>query len=136
MSRNDFKVDVSDVVKALNKLDKIPKKVFNRSAKAGAKLILPDAKKLAPKQTGALRKGLKLVKEKTNRKYKYKAIYDVMPDPKKNESNWVVIRPNSRVYYPNVAEKRTHFIRNASSKNAVQVTNAIVSELDKEIDKL
>ncbi len=61
----------------------LPKATLRKAVKGGADKVLQAARPAAPELTGALKGGLKLHKEKS--RIPGKVVYDVYPDPKKND---------------------------------------------------
>lgn len=57
-------VNKEEIVAAMTRLGKLPKVALNRSVKAGIQIAFSEIKSKVPARTGALKKGLKIVKEK------------------------------------------------------------------------
>ncbi len=124
-------------------LEKLPQKCVTQAAKAGAKIALAAAKAKAPKDTGALRKGIIIKGEKV--KVKCKKVYDVMMDPAMNDV-FVKESNGKRYYYPASQEfgfitrdgKKTqghHFLRDSLVDNKAVIESKVVEELSRQIDK-
>lgn len=62
---------------------KLPQESLTKETKKGAQMVLQKVKSQAPVDTGTLRAGLILHKERSRQKGK--VVYDVYPDPKKND---------------------------------------------------
>lgn len=61
----------------------LPKATLQKAVKGGADKVLQAVRPAAPELTGALKSGLKTHKEKS--RITGKMVYDVYPDPKKND---------------------------------------------------
>lgn len=81
----------------------LPRKSVTQAAKKGAAIVQRSIRSGAPEKTGALRSGLILHKERSRNPGK--AVYDIMPDPKKNSLFQKPIKnpvrsKSTRAYYP------------------------------------
>lgn len=89
-----------DFAKAAREL---PKKSLPKATRKGAAILLRAVAAAAPQRTGALRQGFVLRKEHSRQEGK--AVYDLMPDPKKNDIfQKPIAKPvrskSSNAYYP------------------------------------
>lgn len=143
-----WKIDgMKDIEKSLKKMGEVPQKHVTRSARKGMNIVLKDARKNAPKDTGELKRGIKLAGESSRGKSKGKKVYQVVFDrkkndifQKKNESGKVI------GYYPVSQEygfytrdgkyiEGKRFISDAFNGNIRKVEKTIVDEMGKRIDK-
>lgn len=130
---------LKEIQDAFTELGKTPKKYISPAVKTGMLIAKKEAKRLAPKDTGELRRGIILVGEKT--KTKGKKIYRIVFDRKKNHIFQKFNAAGKQTaYYPasqeygwklsngkKVPEKR--FVRNAITNKWPQVQNTIIGKL-------
>lgn len=145
MAKVNFKVEgMKELEKSLKKLGKVPQKHVTASAKKGMNISLKDSRANAPYDTGALKKGIKLVGEKSG--LKGKKVYQIVFD---KEMNDVLQKKNAEGkvtgYYP-VSQEYGFFARNGRyipgyrfisdslTDNVSKIEKTIVSEMKKKID--
>lgn len=146
MAKVNFKVEgMRELQKSLKKLGEVPQKHVTASSKKGMNIVLKQAKANAPYDTGALKRGIKLVGEKAKTKGKkvYRIVFDrAMNDifQKKNKQGKVI------AYYP-VSQEYGYFLRNgeympglrfihdALNENTQKVAQTIVDTMKKKIDE-
>nr|WP_280518601.1 HK97 gp10 family phage protein [Lederbergia wuyishanensis] len=129
----------------LKKLGDVPQRTVTAAARKGMNIASKDAKVKAPVQTGDLKKGIKLVGERT--RTKGKKVYRVVFDRSMND---VFQKRNSlgdiTGYYPVSQEygfftkngkyiPGFYFIRDSLSNNKRKIEDTIVNEMSKRIDK-
>lgn len=146
MAKTEFKIEgMRELQKSLEKLGKVPQKHVTSAARKGMNIELKAAKAAAPVDTGMLRKGMKLIGEKS--KYKGKKVYRIVFDRAYND---VFQKPNKKGkitgYYP-VSQEYGFFARNGRyipgyrfihstfEANASKIEKTIVSEMQKKIDQ-
>lgn len=145
MAKLKFKVEgMKELERSLKKLGKVPQKHVTSSAKKGMNIALKDAKANAPYDTGDLKKGIKLVGERSRIKAKkvYRTVFDsAMNDvfQKKNAEGKVT------GYYP-VSQEYGYFARNGRyipgfrfisdslTDNVRSIEKTIVSTMKTKID--
>jgi len=132
------------------RLGKVPQVIVNRGAVAAGKIMLAAAKRYAPEDTGALRRGLINVKEKTSRPGKKVVQVSLAADM--NDTFVKRYGPNKslRAYYPASQEwgwttgKGTpherhhqgwHYLREALDFNKTELEETFVKVAQQEIDK-
>ena len=140
-----FKIEgVRELKKSLEKLGKVPQKHVTASARKGMNISLKAAKAAAPVDEGNLKKGMKLVGEKS--KYKGKKVYRIVFDRAYND---IFQKPNKQGkitgYYP-VSQEYGFFAKNGRyipgyrfihatfESNTSRIEKTIVSEMKKKID--
>jgi HK97 gp10 family phage protein len=142
----NFKIEgMKELEKKFKELGKVPQKHVTAASKKGMNISIKEAKANAPYDTGALKKGIKLVGEKSKLKGKkvYRIVFDrEMNDvfQKKNEEGEVV------AYYP-VSQEYGYFtkdgkyipgfrfIRDSLTDNVSKIEKTIVSTMKKKIDQ-
>jgi hypothetical protein len=152
---------VRELETQLNNLGKnFPKAKIRQAANKGANLPLREARKNAPRETGALKKGIIKVEEKRWKQLKRlkKAVFQIYFDAAKNEIFRKPIDPDKQgsrggqtripfAYYPISLEygfhyaegKRTrplHFIKNAVESKQEETIHVVVDSLLDSIDKI
>lgn len=141
-----FKIDgMDDLVKMMNKLERVPQKVVTKAARAGATIPLKAARKNAPEDTGELKKGIVL---KAERRTKIgKKVYDIMMDPAKNDLFVKYTKDGTRYYYPASQEygfmtadgryiPGYRYLRNAMTNNVQAIEAKVVEVAGKEVMKV
>jgi len=141
-----FRVEgMRELEKSLEKLGKVPQKHVTSSAKKGMNIVLKDSRANAPYDTGQLKKGIKLVGERS--KYKGKKVYRIVFDSAMND---VFQKKNKEGkvtgYYP-VSQEYGYFTKNGRYipgyrfisdsliDNVSKIEKTIVSEMKKKIDQ-
>lgn len=145
MAKVKFKIEgMKELQKSIKKLGKVPQKCVTPAARKGMNIALKSAKAAAPVDTGMLRKGMKLVGEKS--KYKGKKVYRIVFDRAYND---IFQKPNKQGkitgYYP-VSQEYGFFAKNGRyipgyrfihstfESNTSKIEKTIVSEMKKKID--
>lgn len=146
MAKVKYKLEgMRELQKSLEKLGKVPQKHVTSAARKGMNIPLKAAKANAPVDTGMLKKGMKLVGEKS--KYKGKKVYRIVFDRAYND---IFQKPNKQGkitgYYP-VSQEYGFFAKNGRyipgyrfihstfESNTSKIEKTIVSEMQKKIDK-
>ena len=142
---------MAQLQKSIDRLGKVPQKYVTPAAKKGMNIVLRDSRASAPFDDGDLKKGMKLVGEKS--RYKGKKVYEVVFDRAMNDVFRKPIKdPGSRggkgndtAYYP-ISQEYGYFAGNGNyipgfkfihhslAKNTQIVSNTMVSALRKKID--
>ena len=146
MAKVNFKVEgMKELERSLDKLGKVPQKHVTSASKKGMNIVLKQSRANAPYDTGALKKGIKLVGEKSKLKGKkvYRIVFDrEMNDvfQKKNEEGEVTgYYPVSQEYGFFAKNGRyipgLRFIRDSLSDNAQKMEKTIVDTMKKKIDE-
>jgi HK97 gp10 family phage protein len=145
MAKVKYKLEgMRELQKSLEKLGKVPQKHVTSAARKGMNIPLKAAKANAPVDTGMLKKGMKLVGEKS--KYKGKKVYRIVFDRAYND---IFQKPNKQGkitgYYP-VSQEYGFFAKNGRyipgyrfihatfESNTSRIEKTIVSEMKKKID--
>ena len=145
MARRNGIEGMAELERAFRELGKVQQTVATKSARAGGQIALKSAKARAPVDTGELRDGIILNRERS--KTKGKAVYDVMMDPAKNDVFVKMTKDGKRYYYPASQEygfltvdggyvPGYRFLRRAIDDNAEQIEKKILEVAGKEIDKV
>jgi HK97 gp10 family phage protein len=145
MAKASFKITgMKELQKSLKELGKTPQKHVTAAARKGMNVVLSQAKAKAPQDTGMLKKGMKLVGERT--KTKGKKIYQVVFNKdfndvfqkKDKDGNIVAYYPVSQEYGYFTKNGRYipgyRFIHGALENNAPKVQQVIVTTMKKKID--
>ena len=141
-----FRIEgMNELQKSIKKLGQVPQKCVTPAAKKGMNIALKSAKENAPVDTGELKGGMKLIGEKS--KAKGKKVYQVVFDRSKNdifqkknkEGKVIGYYPASQEYGFFLKNGRYipgfHFMKRAMEDNSGAITNKIVKEMSKNIDK-
>lgn len=137
---------MKELRKLLKKLGDVPQKVVTPASRKGMNIVLKDARKSAPKDTGQLKKGIILKGEKS--KNKGKKVYRIAFDPKMNNIFQKKDKDGKVIgYYPVSQEygfftknnkyiPGFRFVHNAFNSNYNRIEKTIVKEMSKNIDKV
>lgn len=140
-----FKIEgMEKLQKDLEKLGKVPQKHVTASAKKGMNIAYRDARANAPYDTGMLKKGIKLVGEKSKNKGKkvYRVVFDRAYNDifqKKNKEGKVTgYYPVSQEYGYFAKNGRYipgfRFIRDSLTDNVQKIEDTIVDTMKGKID--
>lgn len=146
MSKVTFKVDgVKEIEKKLKKIGKVPQKYVTKASKSGMNIALKGAKNGDwLDQTGEMRRGMKLVGEKS--KTKGKKVYRVVFDRSKNDIFQKTSKSGKIAYYPASQNygfytkngryiPGFHFMEKGITENGPAITKKIISIMEKELNK-
>jgi hypothetical protein len=145
MARLTFRIEgMKQLEKSIKKLGEVPQKHVTASARKGMNIVLKDAKANAPYDTGMLKKGIKLVGERSRTKGKkvYRVVFDrAMNDvfQKKNTEGKITgYYPVSQEYGFFAKNGRYipgyRFISDSLTNNVSKIEKTIVGEMKKRID--
>ena len=145
MARLTFRIEgMKQLEKSIKKLGEVPQKHVTASARKGMNIVLKDAKANAPYDTGMLKKGIKLVGERSRTKGKkvYRVVFDrAMNDvfQKKNAEGKITgYYPVSQEYGFFAKNGRYipgyRFISDSLTGNVSKIEKTIVGEMKKRID--
>lgn len=144
MTRNEIQ-GMKELERMFKQLEKVPQTVATKSARAGATIALRAARAKAPVDTGNLKSGIILKRE---RRVKVgKAVYDVMMDPAKNDIFVKTTKDGKRYYYPASQEygfiapdgsyiPGFRFMRNSLEDNARQIEQKVIDTAKKSVEKI
>lgn len=130
--------------KSFKILGKVPQSAVNKAARVGGRIALKAAKANAPEETGDLKSGIILKKERKQKAGK--TVYDVLIDPNMNDVFVKMTSNGKRYYYPASQEygfmtvnggyiPGFRYLRNALEDNYKPITDKVVDVLAKEVDK-
>lgn len=134
-----------ELKRAIKRLGDVPQKAVTPAARKGMNIALKSARVLAPEDTGELKKGMKLVGERS--RHKGKKVYQVVFDRAKNyifqkknkEGKVIGYYPASQEYGFFARNGRYipgyHFLEKALTSNAKKIEKVIVQEMLKRIEK-
>lgn len=136
---------MTDLLKTVDQIGKLPQRVVTKVAKAGANIDLKATKAHAPMLTGVLKKALKLIAERTSKKGK--KVYEVTFNPDANNALVKVSKSGKRSYYPASQEfgfiardgryiPGYNYMLNAIEETAGQVQKTMLDTFSAEIDKV
>lgn len=129
----------------LKRLGKVPQRHVTASARKGMNIVLKKGRATAPEDTGKLKKGMKLVGERS--RYKGKKVYRIVFDRAKNNIFQKKDKHGNVIAYYPISQEYGYFLRNGKympgfrfirgslEMNAKKVEKTIVSEMSKKIDK-
>lgn len=144
MARNEIQ-GMKELERMFKQLEKVPQTVATKSARAGAAIALRAARAKAPVDTGNLKSGIILKRE---RRVKVgKAVYDVMMDPAKNDIFVKTTKDGKRYYYPASQEygyiapdgsyiPGYHFLRDSLEDNTRQIEQKVIDTAKKSVEKI
>jgi hypothetical protein len=142
----------AELMRQLERVEKVPKSVTSKAAREGIKKPLKDAKTNAPELSGSLKNGIIKMLEKSPRgkaKSVYRIVFDrafnpVFQKPIQNPGIYGGKKPTG--YYPVSQEygfqnksgftPGLYFVRDALENNASDSEKKMIKRLGKEIDKL
>jgi hypothetical protein len=144
MSKRTKIEGMSDIEGMFKQLNKVPQTAVNRAALSSARIALRAAKAKAPEETGALKSGIALSKERS--KYKGKRVYQIAMDPNMNDVFVKYSEEGKRAYYPASQEygfiardgsyvPGFRFMRRAIEDNQSAIEANIIMDLSRDIDK-
>lgn len=135
---------MEELQRAFRQLGKVPQTAATSSARAGARIVLKSAKVKAPEDSGDLKRGIILKKER--RTVQGKAVYDVMMDPAMNDVFVKVSKDGKRSYYPASQEygfltvnggyiPGYHFLRDSIVDNKNAIERKVLETAKKYVEK-
>ena len=144
MARKSEIVGMKELERSFRELGKVPQSAATKSARAGGQIALKAAKANAPEDTGELKSGIILKREKS--RVKGKAVYDVMMDPAKNDIFVKTTKDGKRYYYPASQEygfltvdggyvPGYRFLRRAIDDNKTVIEKKVLETAGKAVDK-
>lgn len=137
-------VGMKELERAFKKLGKVPQTVATKAARAGGSIALKSARNNAPEDTGELKRGIVLKRERT--RIKGKAVYDVMMDPAKNPVFVKESKDGKRAYYPASQEygfltvdggyvPGYRYLRRSIDDNKTSIEKKVLETAGKAVDK-
>lgn len=144
MARRNGIEGMAELERLFGRLGKVPQTVATKSARAGGSIALKAAKANAPEDTGDLKRGIILKRERS--KVKGKAVYDVTIDPTMNDVFVKISKDGKRSYYPASQEygfltvdgryvPGYRYLRRAIDDNQAQIEIKVLETAGKEVDK-
>lgn len=135
-------IGLKELQRAIKELGKAPG--VTPAARKGMSIAYRSAKMKAPEDTGALKQGIILKKERSRRRAK--AVFQVTMDANMNDIFVKVSKEGKRSYYPAAQEygyitrdggymPGAYFMRDALQQNESKIAQTIVDSLSKSIDK-
>ena len=153
MARVYFRVEgMDELEKSLKRLGKVPQKHVTASSRKAMNIVLKQSRASAPYETGALKKGIKMVGERSRQKGKkvYRIVFDrnmnhIFQKPVKNPGESGHKGARKIAYYPYSQEygffardgkyiPGYRFIGDSFNENVRNIEKTIVSEMKKRID--
>lgn len=153
MARVYFRVEgMDELEKSLKRLGKVPQKHVTASSRKAMNIVLKQSRASAPYETGALKKGIKMVGERSRQKGKkvYRIVFDrnmnhIFQKPVKNVGESGHKGARKTAYYPHSQEygffardgkyiPGYRFIGDSFNENVRNIEKTIVSEMKKRID--
>ncbi|GMG96852.1 HK97 gp10 family phage protein [Tepidimicrobium xylanilyticum] len=153
MARVYFRVEgMDELEKSLKRLGKVPQKHVTASSRKAMNIVLKQSRASAPYETGALKKGIKMVGERSRQKGKkvYRIVFDrnmnhIFQKPVKNPGESGHKGARKIAYYPYSQEygffardgkyiPGYRFISDSLTDNVSKIEKIIVSEMKKKID--
>lgn len=144
MAKRSDIIGMKELERAFKQLGKVPQSVATKAAKAGATIARKAAKVNAPEESGDLKSGIILKRERRTKPGK--AVYDVMMDPAMNDVFVKVSKDGKRSYYPASQEygfltvgggyvPGYRFLRNSIVDNKSAIEHKVVEVAGKAVDK-
>ncbi|QYR20803.1 HK97 gp10 family phage protein [Paenibacillus sp. sptzw28] len=145
MARRTEILGMKELQRDIKLLGRVPQAAATKGARAGARIALKAAKANAPEDTGALKSGIILKKERKSQAGK--AVYDVMPSPAMNDVFVKVSKKGKRSYYPASQEygfltedggyiPGYRYMRRAIDDNKTAIERTVLDVAGKEVDKV
>jgi hypothetical protein len=145
-----FKIEgMKELERTIKKLGKVPQNAVTPAARRGMNIAIKDSRSNAPEDKGNLKRGMKLIGEKSKHKGKkvYRIVFDramnhVFQKPVKNPG------PGKKdtAYYP-ISQEYGYFTRDGKYipgfrfvhkgllNNTIKIQKSIIGEMGKRIDK-
>jgi len=138
-------VGLHKLEQTLKQLEKVPQRIVTKSSRKGASVVYKQAKKDAPVDQGNLKKGIKIVAEKT--RTKGKKVYQITMN---RQMNNVFVKQSStgkRAYYPASQEygfftkngryiPGFNYLRGSNASKRQEAQQIIVKTAQAEVDKI
>lgn len=143
MARDEI-IGMSELERTFKALGKVPQTAATSSARAGATIARKAAKAKAPEDTGQLKRGIILKRER--RTTPGKAVYDVMMDPAMNDIFAKESKAGKRSYYPASQEygfltvdgryiPGYHYLKRAITEHESEIERKVIETAQKYVDK-
>lgn len=144
MAKRTDILGMKELERSFRELGKVPQTVATQSARAGGRIALKAAKTNAPEDSGDLKRGIILKRERS--RVKGKAVYDVMMDPGMNDVFVKISKDGKRSYYPASQEygfltvdggyvPGYRFLRRAIDDNKTVIEKKVLETAGKAVDK-
>lgn len=144
MARRSEIKGMRELERSFQALGKVPQTVATQSARAGGNIVLKAAKGNAPVDSGDLKRGIVLKRERS--RTKGKAVYDVTIDAAMNSVFVKVSKDGKRSYYPASQEygfltvdgryiPGYRYMRRAADDNERAVEKKVLEAAGKAVDK-
>lgn len=135
---------IRELERSFQRLGKIPQTTVTKSARAGARIVLKAAKQNTPVDTGELKRGIVLKRERRTKQGK--SVYDVTIDRNMNNVFVKESKEGKRSYYPASQEygfltvdggytPGYQYMKKALTENAMQVEKKILETASKDVQK-
>lgn len=145
MGKRSEIVGMKELERTIKKLGQLPQKCVTKASRRGASVALKAARAYAPEDLGNLKKGIKLVGERS--KIKGKKVYQITFDRNMNHIFVKVSEEGNRSYYPASQEygfmtvdggyiPGYRFLKRAADNKKDEMERTTVDVLAKEIDKV
>jgi len=143
MAGISFKVEgLDELVDSIDRLGNLPRKHVRAAARKASQKVLTATRKIAPRKTRALKKGITKKEEKS--RTPGKAVFDIRMDSKKNDV-FVKEYNGKRAYYPASQEygfktrsgrkvQGKYYFKRAAEQSKGQFEREVIQELSKRID--
>lgn len=136
---------INELKRMFSKLERVPQKVADKSAKAGGLIARKAAKSNAPVDTGNLKRGI--ISRKEKRVKAGKSVQDIMLSPKMNSVFVKESAAGKRSYYPASQEygfmtvsgryiPGYNYLKNSLDENAGRIEAKVLETAGKEVDKI
>ena len=138
---------LKNLERQLEDLGRVPQKCVTGAARKGAQVVRKEAKRLAPKRTGELRRGLILYGEKVRGKSKGQKVYQIVLDRRKNNV-FQRVSASGKVngYYPSSQEygfklkngerkAGQYYLKTAAENKQSESTKVMLQKFIEEVDK-
>jgi len=144
MARSDI-IGLRELERSFRQLGRIPQTVATQAARAGGSVARKAAKKNAPVDTGELKHGIIMKKERKTKPGK--AVYDIMMDPAMNDVFVKESKEGKRAYYPASQEygfltanggyvPGYRYLRRAIDENKSEIETKTLEKAGKAVEKI
>lgn len=144
MGRKSEIVGMKELERMFKKLGKVPQSTATKSARAGARISLKAAKANAPEDSGDLKRGIIMKKERKTKPGK--AVFDIMMDPAMNDVFVKESKEGKRSYYPASQEygfltanggyvPGYHFLKRSITEHDAEIERKVLETAGKDVEK-
>lgn len=136
---------LNELIRDINRLERMPQSQITKGVRRGANVILAEARARAPVKTGKMRRKLTLKPERSSRKGK-KVMQITFQKVEKFPESVKIAKDGTRYYYPTSQNygfktrnggrvEGKHFLEGAMQAKSGQAARVIVHEIGMEVER-